>query len=285
MQLSRYKIRRSKVHHIFISHLHGDHYFGLIGLITSLGLMGREHPLYIHGPAMLQTITEMQLKAADTTLRFPLIFVPNEKAGVILSHPKMEVSCFPVQHRIECWGYVFREKLNPRKLVKDKALALGIPYQFFHNLQLGENFVKQDGSLIPNEAVTVPNHPGRVYAYSADTLYDESLCPVFEGADLLYHEATYLHDMADRAADRYHSTSRQAGMIAKKAGVKRLLLGHFSSKYEDLSPFLNEAKMEFEHTELGIEGVTYRIPEVSQTLSGTHVPSPSSGHSTAPMEA
>lgn len=259
MQLSRYKVKRSKINHIFISHLHGDHYFGLIGLLTSMGLMGRENPLHIYAPPMLESIIRLQLDGASTLLKYPLIFTPLTAAAIILSSNKMEVRCFPVKHRVPCFGFLFREKKQPRKLVLEKALAHGIPSSFFHHLQLGYNYEGENGKVIGNELVTIPNHPGRTYAYSADTIYDESLCKEVEHVNVLYHEATYLHEMQERAAERYHSTARQAAQIAKIAGAKKLLLGHFSSKYEDLTPFYKEASEVFDQVELACEGVTFRI--------------------------
>lgn len=259
MQLQRYKVRRSKINHIFISHLHGDHYFGLIGLVTSMELMGREAPLYIYGPALLESIIHLQLSAAGTRLRFPLHFKPNQKAGIIATGSKMEVSCFPVKHRVECWGYLFREKKVPRKLNKEAAIANGIPANFFHRLQLGEDYTTKTGERISNERVTTPNLPGRTYAFCADTIYDESLSDVIANVDLLYHEATYLHEWELRAAERFHSTALQAGILATKANVKKLLIGHFSSKYESLDPFLTEVTGAFKNAELAIEGVTFRI--------------------------
>lgn len=263
IQLARYKIRRSKINHIFISHLHGDHYFGLIGLLTSMGLMNREHPLHLYGPPLLEEIIRMQLTAAGTNLPFPLVFSPITKEGILYNGPKMVVRCFPVKHRIPCFGFHFHEKKQPRKLLLDEARKLGIPPSFFHHLQMGEDFRGPTNELIANEKVTIPNLPGLTYAYSADTIYDEELCKYVGEVDLLYHEATYLHEMKERAAQRFHTTSKQAAHLAKSAGVKRLLIGHFSSKYECLQPFLSEAQEVFSKTELAIEGVTYRI---SQTI-------------------
>lgn len=258
-QLTHYRVKRSKINHIFISHLHGDHYFGLIGLITSMGLLGREHPLHLYGHPTLKTIIDLQLKAADAILRFPLLFFPLTQPGVLLDSPKMEVSCFAVKHRIPCWGFLFREKKLPRKLLPARAIEAGIPPGFFHQLQAGMDFKNEQGVIIPNSLVTLPNPPGRIYAYSADTIYDESLAGIFAGVNLLYHEATYLHDLKGRALERFHTTAQQAGEMAVKSGAKKLLLGHFSSKYEDLSPLLAEAGAVFKNVELAIEGVTYRI--------------------------
>jgi ribonuclease Z len=259
LQMNRYKIKRSKINHIFISHLHGDHYFGLIGFITSMGLMGRTDTLYIYGVPMLMRIITMQLEAASSQLKFPIQFVPLTHQAIILDNPKIEVTCFPVKHRVDCFGFLFREKKNPRKLIIEQVLSHQIPTYFFGNLQMGENYLSEDGTIISNSLLTTANQKGLTYAYSADTIYDESLCDIFRNVDLLYHESTYLNDMYDRAASRFHSTALQAAKIAKIAGVKRLLLGHFSSKYENLSVFLNEASTIFEPVEIAQEGVTFRI--------------------------
>ncbi len=259
IQLARYKVRRSKINHIFISHLHGDHYFGLIGLLTSMGLMGRDHELHLYGPPVLEDIINLQLAAAGTKLKFPFHFVPITKAGILFEGTKIQVSCFPVLHRIACFGFIFKEKKLPRKLIPAKAFQAGIPPTFFHNLQLGLDFEAADGTVIKNSEVTITNTPGRVYAYSADTIYDEGICEHIGGASLLYHEATYLHEMEARAAERFHATARQAAQIAEKACVKKLIIGHFSSQYDNLQPFLREVSQHFENSELALEGVTYLI--------------------------
>lgn len=259
MQLAVFKIKRSRIHHIFISHLHGDHYFGLIGLITSMGLLGRDFPLHIYGPEKLKDIIELQLNAAGNNLNYELIFHVNREEGVILDDEKFTVSCFPVKHRIECWGYIFIEKKAPRKILKDLVLAYKIPAAFYKRLQSGEDYLQKNGELILNEWVTAPSQPGKSYAYCADTIYDQGLCEKVKNVSLLYHEATYLHDLHERAASRFHSTALQAACIAKTAKASKLLIGHFSSKYELLDAFLDEAKSEFENTELAIEGVTFRF--------------------------
>jgi len=259
MQLDFYKIRRSRIKHIFISHLHGDHYFGLIGLLTSMGLLGRETELHIYGPALLKNIIELQLNAASAQLNYPVHFHANSADGLIIDEEKFTVSCFHVQHRIECWGYIFREKKVPRKIIKENVVRYNIPATFYKRLQLGEDYMQKNGNIILNEEVTIANSPGRSYAYCADTIYDTSIPEKVKNCDLLYHESTYLHDLAERAASRFHSTSKQAANIAKAAEVKRLVIGHFSSKYELLDEFLTEAREEFDNTDLAIEGVTFLI--------------------------
>lgn len=258
-QMLLYKIRHSKITRIFISHLHGDHYFGLIGLVTSMGLQGRTLPLYVYAPAALQTIIELQLQVADVILPYPLHFCPLQEEGVIVDENKMTVTAFKVQHRIECWGFLFKQKKHPRKLLPEAARAHEIPATFYERLQKGEDYTQKDGTVVPNASVTTAAAPAKSYAYCADTIFDESLIEKVKGVTLLYHETTYLHELADRAAARYHSTTIQAATIASKAHAKRLLIGHFSAKYDTLESFLEEATSVFLPTELALEGVCYKI--------------------------
>ncbi len=259
MQIARYKIKRSKINHIFISHLHGDHYFGLIGLITSMGLLGRENDLHLYAPKKLEDIIALQLNVAATTLPFKLHFHPLIEEGIIVNHHKYQVSCFATKHRIPCWGFIIREKKVPRKIDKEKVLQFEVPTAYYENLKLGKDYETKDGTIIKNEWVTIANTPPKSYAFCADTIYDETLVDKVKEVNLLYHETTYLKDLHERAALRFHSTTVQAATIATKANVKTLLIGHFSSKYEELEAFLNEAKAVFENTALAIEGNSFRI--------------------------
>lgn len=259
MQMTKYKIRRSKINHIFISHLHGDHYFGLIGLITSMGLLGRENDLHIYAPSTLKEIIDLQFKVADTKLPFALHFHPLEKEGLIVEGKRFTVECFSTQHRIECWGFIIREKKHVRKIDKEKALQFNIPAVYYSHLKNGADYETKDGEIIKNEWVTLPNAKPRSYAFCADTIYDEQLAAIIQNATLVYHETTFLKDMNDRATARFHSTTHQAANIAIKANAQKLLIGHFSSKYENLDQFLSEAQEVFPNTDLAIEGVTFRI--------------------------
>lgn len=259
MQLAKYKVRRGRINHIFISHLHGDHYFGLIGLLTSMGLLGREQDLHLYGPPQLKEIIQLQLDVAATTLPYPLHFYGLEKEGLILDHPKFSVECFKTQHRIPCFGFVIREKKKPRKINKEAALSYEIPSVYYERLKNGDDYETRDGKIIKNEWVTFPNTPGRSYAFCADTIYDPSIAEKTKGVTVLYHEATYLKDLEERAAARYHSTTIQAAAIAQQAAAQKLLIGHFSSKYEVLDDFLTEAQSVFPNTQLAIEGTTYLI--------------------------
>ncbi len=257
IQMINYKIRRSKISHIFISHLHGDHYFGLVGLINTFGLLNRIQDLHVFGPPLLQEIIELQLKAANTTLSYQLFFHSITSEGVLVDEEKFQISCFKTDHRIPCHGFIFTEKKKPRKIDPAKAEACNIPIYFYPNLQQGENFVTKNGETILNELVTTEGQAKRKYVYCADTRYDESIIVHIQDADMIYHESTYLDNAADKAFERFHSTTKQAATIAKKANVKRLLLGHFSSKYPTLDEFEKEAREVFHNSELALEGVTY----------------------------
>lgn len=259
MQMAKYKIRTSKIRSVFISHLHGDHYFGLIGLLTSMSLLGRTQDLHLYAPAALEDIIKLQLSVAATNLTYTIHFHDVKDEGLIVDDKKITVECFKLKHRIICWGYIFRQKKNPRKLDPEKAKHHEIPASFYEKLQQGENYITKNGMLILNEDVTTAASKPKSYAYCADTIYDETIIEKIKGVDLLYHETTYLKDLAERAAARFHSTTVQAAAIAQKAEVKKLLIGHFSSKYETLDAFLKEAVEVFSCTELATEGVCFKI--------------------------
>lgn len=258
-QISRYKIKPGKISHILISHLHGDHYFGLIGLLTTMSLLSRVQEIHLHGPAALMEIIALQLTVADSYLHFPLHFHPLKEEGVIMESESMQVKAFKVNHRIECWGFVFAEKRNRRKIIAEKALAFGIPPAYFEQLHKGADYVHPKGTIINNEEVTEPISHAVRYAYCADTLFDRSIITHIKEVDLLYHETTYLKADAEKAAMRFHSTTHQAGLIAKEANAKKLMIGHFSSKYESIQPFLEETLETFESTLLATEGSCIKI--------------------------
>lgn len=259
IQMIRYKIRRGKISHIFISHLHGDHYFGLVGLINTFSLLNHRQELHVYGPAPLQQIVEMQLKVADNRLSYPLTFHTLTEPAVLVDDDKIRISCFRTNHRIECFGFLFEEKKDKRKLLMDKIRKLEIPVTFYSSLQNGLDYITSNGKVITNDSVTAAPEAGKKYAFCADTRYDESLLPYIDHADMIYHETTYLDAMREKAEQRFHSTTRQAAGLAKIAGVKKLLIGHFSSKYSTLDAFVQEAREVFPDTELAIEGNTYEI--------------------------
>lgn len=260
IQLINYKIRRSKISHIFISHLHGDHYFGLIGLINSFALLGRQQDLTIISPLPLQSIIEMQLKVADTRLCFNLYFINIEGPGNLLNLDDVEVSCFRTDHRIECYGFVFRQIKSRRKIDIEAARLHHVPHNYFKNLQAGNDYVDEDGNTIKNNLLTSSTLPAKVYAFCADTRYDERILEHIYGADMIYHETTYHDNLSEMATARFHSTTKQAGKIAKLASVKKLLIGHFSSKYDTLDEFEQETRDVFPNTDVALEGVCYLMP-------------------------
>lgn len=259
IQMIKYKIRRGKISHIFISHLHGDHYFGLVGLINTFNLLSHQQELHIYGPAPLQEIVEMQLKVADTIMCYPLHFHTLTQNDVLVDNDKIRISCFGTNHRIECYGFLFEEKEGKRKLLIDKVRKLKIPMTFYSSLQNGLDYITPRGIKIKNDMVTTDAERGKKYAFCADTKYDESMIRHIYGADMIYHETTYLDNMREIAETRFHTTTRQAAMMARKAMVNKLLIGHFSSKYSVLDQFLSEAKEVFPNTELAVEGQLFEI--------------------------
>lgn len=261
IQIAQYRIKRSKIRYILISHLHGDHYFGLIGLLNTLNLMGRTDPLSVYAPPELEQIIQLQLDCSGTLLKYELTFIPllPGYSGVILEDKDLQVSCFPTQHRISCFGFSILQQKKKRKLIPEQARAYEIPAAYYSKLQDGADYTRKNGTIVKNDWVTLPPVKGKRYVYCADTIYDPNLLPWLKDADVMYHETTYLHDLEERAAERFHSTTVQAASLAAAAGVKKLLIGHFSSKYTELQPFLDETRPVFPETDIAEEGVTYYI--------------------------
>lgn len=259
IQMIKYKIRRSKISHVFISHLHGDHYFGLVGLLNTFGLLSHSQELHIFGPAALQQIIELQLQVAETQLPYALHFHVVDGNATLVDNEQIRIKSFRTDHRIPTYGFSFEEKRDRRKLIIDKVEEAGIPVSFYNSLQQGLDYIKPDGSVIANRELTTAPVPGKKYAFCADTRYDERIIEHIRDFDMIYHETTYLDNFQEQAYNRFHSTTRQAGRLALKAGVKRLLIGHFSSKYSELEPFVQETREVFPATELAVEGQTYEL--------------------------
>lgn len=259
IQMIRYKVRRGKISHVFISHLHGDHYYGLIGLINTFGLLSHLQELHVFGPEPLQQIIELQLKVAEANLPYALHFHVLTENATLVENEVIRIKCFRTDHRIPTFGFTFEEKEGKRKLLIEKVRALDIPVSFYSSLQAGLDYITPDGTVVPNTDVTTAPAAGKKYAFCADTRYDERIIEHVRGFDAIYHETTYLDNLQEQAYNRFHSTTRQAGRLALKADVKRLLIGHFSSKYNELEPFLEETKEIFPATELAIEGATYDL--------------------------
>ena len=263
--LRKMKVHFQRINHIFISHLHGDHFYGLIGLISSMHLLGRDHELHVYGPPELKEVIDLQLQVSQTTLIYPLIFhnTQSEKAETIFENNYLEIISFPLNHRIPTTGFLFREKLGLRKVNKEKALEIKIPAWAYERIRKGEDFTDDNGIIYQNSALTFDPPPPRSYAYCSDTAYYEPVIQSIGNADLLYHEATFMNDREANAIDKFHSTAAQAAKIASLAGAKKLIIGHFSARYDELTPLLNEAKAVFEESYLVEEGMTFSIPQLT----------------------
>ncbi|PTQ96749.1 ribonuclease Z [Mucilaginibacter yixingensis] len=260
-QMLRYEVKASRIDHIFISHLHGDHYLGLIGLLSSLHLNGRKDPLKLFCPEPLKEIIELQFKYSETNLQYPIeyYFTDPLKPAVILENHDVTVETIPLNHRIACTGFIFKEKKRLRKLMKEKVEQLHIPIEFYSRLKKGEDYTDAKGRVHKNDELTTDSAAPRSYAYCSDTLYDERYFNQIQGVNMLYHEATFLHNMLDRARETHHTTAWQAGDVAVKVGAHELLIGHFSARYKTLNDLLDEAQHVFPNTDLAIEGRTYPI--------------------------
>jgi len=260
-QMLRFDVKASRIDHIFISHLHGDHYLGLVGLLSSMHLNGRKKTLKLFGPPQLKEIIDLQLKYSDTVLQYPIdfIFTNADKAEVILDTTDITVETIPLDHRIACTGFLFKQKKRLKKIIKEKIIELNIPIQHYSDIKKGADYVAADGTVYKNADITSNPKEPKSYAYCSDTLYNESYFAQISNADLLYHESTFLNNMLDRAQSTYHTTALQAGEVAVKTHAKRLLIGHFSARYKTLNELLDEASSVFPNTELAVEGRTFII--------------------------
>jgi len=261
IQLNRYHIRFHRINHIFISHLHGDHYLGLMGLLSTMHLQGRSDDLHVYSQPELKEMIDIQMLHSQTHLRYNIVwhFLDPKNPAKIYDDDDLEVFTIVLSHRIPCTGFLFREKPKLRKLIREQLVHFNIPVSAYSELKNGQDYTDEKGKVISNiELTTEPRSP-RTYAFCSDTIYDESLVPILKNIDLLYHESTFLSDKADRAKETFHSTAAQAATIAKMADVKRLIIGHFSARYKNLYPLLEEARGVFEKTTLAVEGDRFTI--------------------------
>lgn len=261
MELRKNKIKFNQIKHIFISHLHGDHCFGLIGLISTFRLLNRETNLHIYGPKGLKELILVQLKLSNSWINFELIFheIESFKSELIYEDDKLEVRTIPLDHRVYTNGYLFKEKPFDRKLDIDAAEANNIDVAYYRKLKQGEDVLNNDGILISNSAVTSKGLVPKCYAFCSDTAYKEDIIPLINEVDVLYHESTFLEVHAKLCSKTKHSTAKQAATIAKKAKVGTLILGHYSSRYSDLEEFRTEALAIFKAVELARDGKTFQI--------------------------
>ncbi len=252
VQLRRHKIKFNRIKHIFISHLHGDHFFGLVGLISTFRLLTRETDLHIYGPVGIKEIVTLQMKLADSWTNYKLIFheLSSNNSELIFEDDTVEVFTIPLNHRIYTNGFLFKEKEGKRKLDMDLVEEANINVAYYRKLTQGFDVINEDGVLINNESVTKPGTKPKSYAFCSDTYYKEDIVPIIKNADVLYHESTFLDKHEHLALKTKHSTAKQAATIAQKANVGTLLLGHYSTRYDGLDAFKEEAQEVFANVQL-----------------------------------
>lgn len=261
MQIRKLGVKFQRINHILISHLHGDHFFGLVGLLSTMHLMGRDKGLTIYGPHELEGIVRSQLEVGGARLDFDLTFVHlNGKEAKLLFEDRMiEIHTFPLKHRIPTNGFVIKEKPKERQLISDAIKGSGLKLEHFPRLKKGENITDELGNVFEFEDFTYPPRPSLSYAYCSDTCYWETIVPHIENVTVLYHEATFVQKDSERAKATFHSTAEQAARIAAKANVRKLLMGHLSARYENTDVHMSEACSVFNNTIVVEDGETYKI--------------------------
>lgn len=255
MQLRRSRLHFMRIGHVFISHLHGDHCFGLIGMISTFGMLGRTAPLHVYADKALGDMLQSQLDMFCQGLEFEVVFHPidTEAVSVIYEDRSLTVTTIPLSHRVPCCGFLFREKPIPPHIRRDMIDMYGIPVSQINNIKSGQDWITPDGDVIPNSRLTVPSAEARSYAYCSDTRYIPKLHELVKGVSALYHESTYGSDNAERARKYWHSTASEAARVAHDAGVGKLILGHYSARYNSEETLLEEARRIFPDTILAEE--------------------------------
>jgi ribonuclease Z len=266
MQLRKTRIRFAKINHIFISHLHGDHVFGLYGLLSTFSLMGRENPVHLYAPVNYRSILISHLNDFDINLSFEVDFIPlsGNNPVKILDDKFITVTSFPLQHRIPSYGFLFREKISERNIIKESIAKYHIPLVRIPAIKKGENFITPDGTVIKNEDITLPPPEPLSYAYCSDTKYFKRLATFVKGVNLLYHEATFDKSKEDLAAITCHSTTIDAAKTALDAGARTLIIGHFSARYKEVSVLVEEARTIFPETYPAIDGKSFEVGKISE---------------------
>ena len=259
IELRKHKIKFNQIKHIFISHIHGDHYFGLIGLISTFNLLNRDTNLHIYGPKGLKEIITLQIKLANSWTNYKLIFheLHSSSSDLIFEDEKISVHTIPLDHRIYTNGFIFKEKPFNRKLDINKVEDLNIDKAYYRKLKQGEDVINEKGEIIRNELVTLLGRSTKSYAFCSDTAYCESIIPIIFGVDVLYHESTFLEEHANLCFKTKHSTAKQAATIALKANAKQLILGHYSTRYGSLNGFKSEASIIFKDVLLSDDGKVF----------------------------
>ena len=261
MRMIDFKTGHRHIDHIFISHLHGDHFFGLIGLVNTLHLYGRKQPLDIYAPEALKKVIDIQLEASKSNLSYPFRFhfLGQNFETPLYENRNLEIFHFPLKHRIETYGFIFKEKMGERKLKRSFVTEFNPSIEQMHGVKSGLDYETEDGRHIPNHDITNAPNPPRSYAYCSDTAYSEKIVPFIKNVNLLYHEATFDNEQEQKAIEKFHSTAAQAALIAKKANVGTLMLGHYSARFRNRDHLLSEAKAVFPNTILSEEGETYEV--------------------------
>jgi ribonuclease Z len=261
LQLRRSKLKFTRLNHIFISHLHGDHCFGLMGLISTFGLLGRTAALHIYAHEELQKLLAPHLEFFCKGMTYDVVFhaIDPTKAAIIYDDRSVSVSTIPLKHRIPTCGFLFQEKKTPNHIIRDMVDFYQIPVFELNRIKSGEDYVTPDGVVVPNSRLTTPSAPARSYAYCSDTICLRSILPQIKGVDLLFHEGTFAQCDAARAKETFHTTAQQAAEIARDAEAKQLVIGHFSARYEDESVLLKEAQAVFPNTLLAKENLRITI--------------------------
>ncbi|MCF8714646.1 ribonuclease Z [Joostella atrarenae] len=256
VQLRKQKIKFSRIKHIFISHLHGDHFFGLPGLLSTFRLLGRDTPLHVYGPKGIKEAVTMMLKVGSAWTNYPLLFheLSSSNSELIFEDEKVEVYTIPLFHRVYTNGFLFKEKLGDRKLDINAVLNYNIDTCYYQNIKKGKDITLDNGEVIPNGKLTSDPVKPKSYAFCSDTSYNRSIVPIIENTTLLYHESTFLEEHANLATQTGHSTAKQAATIALDANVERLILGHYSTRYGNINEFKQEAKLVFDNVELAEDG-------------------------------
>ncbi|WP_291968104.1 ribonuclease Z [Maribacter sp.] len=259
VELRRHKIKFSRINHIFISHLHGDHFFGLPGFISTMRLLGREKALHVYGPKGIKEAITLLLKLGDSWTNYPLLFheLTSKEQELIFEDDKISVTTIPLDHRVYTNGYLFREKLGKRKLNVTAAEKYGIDKAYYNNIKNGKNITLDNGTIVSNSELTFDPPEPKSYAFCSDTVYDESLAEKIKNVDVLYHESTFLETETDLAVKTKHATAKQAAMVAKEANVKTLVLGHYSTRYKSIALFKEEASTIFNNVLLADDGKTF----------------------------
>ncbi|MDP5062196.1 MAG: ribonuclease Z [Maribacter sp.] len=259
VELRRHKIKFSRINHIFISHLHGDHFFGLPGFISTMRLLGREKELHVYGPKGIKEAITLLLKLGDSWTNYPLLFheLSSKESELVFKDTKISVTTIPLDHRIYTNGYLFREKVGKRKLNIAAAEEYGIDKAYYQNIKNGKDITLDSGEVIANSELTFDPPKPKSYAFCSDTIYDESLASKIKDVDVLYHESTFLESEAELATKTKHATAMQAAKVAKAANVKTLVLGHYSTRYKSIELFKEEASTIFENVLLADDGKSF----------------------------